>query len=759
MAGSVEVQTLSDFVSEASRRLAGAGWRRHAAWFAGEIGRICRSDVVLIYENFTDRDRHWTAVRVHAWRGAALDPDDLLPAIVHYADAPQFESLLTRQQPVWHEPNESTPCCCVPVIRGDHSWGFLATNVRRASDRTDVEYALFLAARALGTALRETELIERLRESDRLRTVQRQLATASVTDRPWSEAMTDLLAILCESTGFDSASIEAIRGGETVRLAVRGLPADREMLCEQCASELNVGAINGPAYLTGAGMSHSGPCSLHRTAQHAAALVPLVHHGALIGTLFFGSSSRSEVPANARSVIESAAADVATLLAHEEADRLLRATSERHRLAADAGRVGIWEYEERSDLMLLEPIAAELLDLGSLRTVQIDTALAALDAEAREAIHRWFDLDASGSRGLHVEARIGTGARWVLVRARRARSDDRGQAVVGTILDITDQKAAHEAADALTRAQSEFIARMSHEFRTPLHAIQGHLQLLRRGVDPADHEMDDSLRGVESAASHLLVLVESLLDHNKIESGTLGIDAHPVDLPELFQDLEEMTRVLGVHAGTSSQIVVSGDPPGSALLDAVRVRQVLYNLIANAVKYSPGGHVTVSVRWTAGLDSDHDRIRFAVSDDGPGIPPDQRGRVFLPFRGNPDRGGSGLGLAISQELVQLMGSRIWLASMPDQGSTFWFSVSAPTAVAVREPEARADLLYPEPSRIGPLVDLAKIGDLESIREQIATVRADEGDPAEEFFAELDRLASKYRVREVRTLLEAAMEHA
>jgi PAS domain S-box-containing protein len=237
--------------------------------------------------------------------------------------------------------------------------------------------------------------------------------------------------------------------------------------------------------------------------------------------------------------------------------------------------------------------------------------------------------------------------------------------------DAKALQAAKEEAEHANRAKSEFLSRMSHELRTPLNAILGFGQLLE--MDELDALQSESVEQIMQAGQHLLGLINEVLDLSRIEAGRMELSLEPIDISEVVCEAVDLVRPIAVRENTVLHDATAGYT-GYVMADRQRLKQVLLNLLTNAVKYNrPQGNVTVSCAVES-----NQRLRILVRDSGYGISAQQIERLFLPFErlGAEHSGieGTGLGLALSQRLVQAMDSTIEVASTQGEGSTFSFAL-------------------------------------------------------------------------------------
>jgi PAS domain S-box-containing protein len=286
--------------------------------------------------------------------------------------------------------------------------------------------------------------------------------------------------------------------------------------------------------------------------------------------------------------------------------------------------------------------------------------------------------------------------RWVWMEGSPAIiRDEAGMPIelVSQLRDITERKAfeaelmaARDAAEAAARAKSEFLANMSHEIRTPLTSIMGFSSLLQETTDlpPA---ADRYVQRISTAGQSLLSVVNDILDFSKLEAGQVDLDPHAFDPAAYVEDTVELLTTQAENKGLTLGLIIDDSVPARIDADSSRVRQVLLNLVGNAIKFTAEGRVTVSMSHV--MSDSGGMMRVQIADTGPGIPAERRDRLFQRFSqvdGSVSRnhGGTGLGLAICKGLVKLMGGEIGVESEVDRGSVFWFTFAAPSVGAARD---------------------------------------------------------------------------
>jgi len=281
--------------------------------------------------------------------------------------------------------------------------------------------------------------------------------------------------------------------------------------------------------------------------------------------------------------------------------------------------------------------------------------------------------------------------------------------VLGGWLDITERKRserelqhARQAADAANRAKNTFLATISHEIRTPMHAILGTLELEIRSQAAPDKRR---LGVVQQAAQSLLTLINDILDYAKIEAGQLSLDPQPADPREELERLLAIYRPLAREKALALETHIADALPPALRIDALRVRQIVGNLLSNALKFTRRGMVGLDVQWRAEGPAGG-TLRIVVRDTGTGIRAEHQARLFLPFRQAGDdaggkSGGTGLGLWICRQLLAQMGGRIWMRSEYGKGTEMFVEIPAQVAAApAPQPASPQPAPAPDAARAG-----------------------------------------------------------
>ncbi|MDZ4061102.1 MAG: PAS domain S-box protein, partial [Brevundimonas sp.] len=377
-----------------------------------------------------------------------------------------------------------------------------------------------------------------------------------------------------------------------------------------------------------------------------------------------------------------------------EAERLKLA--DRATLAARAAQIGIWELDLNTNALSWSPEmfdlfltpAPDVLDLAFFtsfvleddrETLQRDTAAALngllLDTE--------FRIRRTDGEIRHIKG-FGSLERGV---------DGAPDRLVGANWDVTEMRRLAERAEAASRAKSQFLAVMSHEIRTPMNGILGMTQAMQ--ADPLPALQRERLDIVAESGAALLTILNDILDLSKVEAGKMELESADMVVRDRLSTIVRLWEPRALANGVRLKMRIAPDVPAAVRTDPLRVQQILFNLMSNAVKFTHEGEIRIEASWADG------RLNMAVSDTGCGIPADRLGQIFNSFEqadvGTTRRyGGTGLGLAISRKLAELMGGSLSVQSVDGEGSTFTLSLpmtaveNAP-AQPVRAVETRGSL--------------------------------------------------------------------
>ncbi len=372
--------------------------------------------------------------------------------------------------------------------------------------------------------------------------------------------------------------------------------------------------------------------------------------------------------------------------ARRAAEAELRTSEERFRALAQHAPVGIFQTDAQGACLYVNERWAALSGLAPTEAAG-DGWSAALHPDDRTAISAEWQAFSRGEREfaleyrfLHRDGRVV----WVAGSAVALR-DPTGATTgyLGTVTDITARKdldrslaAARDQAVEASRLKSEFLATMSHEIRTPMNGVIGMTALLRdTRLNPVQA---DYLRTIETSGESLLGIINDILDFSKIEAGKIELDVTEFSLRQPVEDALDLFAARALEKNIELACIIGAGVPTRIAADVTRLRQIIVNLLSNALKFTTTGEVLLTVESEAA--GGQQRLKFAVKDTGIGISPEGMARLFKSFSqvdASTTRryGGTGLGLAISRRLVELMGGTMWVESELGEGSTFYFTMA------------------------------------------------------------------------------------
>jgi PAS domain S-box-containing protein len=399
---------------------------------------------------------------------------------------------------------------------------------------------------------------------------------------------------------------------------------------------------------------------------------------------------------------------VAQVLANNKrrkAEKALRESEERFRELAELLPQVVFETDTRGVFTFVNRQALNLTGYGAddFAAGNLGLSLFIHDDRKRVWEHMQSVMRGEGTGSFECTAQRKDGTMFpVLARSTPLIRDGRGAGVRGILFDISDRKRAEgdllrakEAAEASSRAKSEFLANMSHEIRTPMNAIIGLSGLLLgTGLTP---EQIQHVRMIESSGEQLLNVINDILDVSRIEAGRIKLEPVTFDLEETVEQVVDLLTHQVAHKGLDLILRYAPGTPRWVTGDPGRIRQVLTNLVSNAIRFTESGYVLLNIEF-APREDEKPVLHFAVEDTGIGIAQEKIPDIFEKFTqadASTTRkyGGTGLGLAICKQLVKLMDGSIGAESEPGKGSTFWFRLPLAADFSSRE-ETRAEDVLP-----------------------------------------------------------------
>ena len=342
-------------------------------------------------------------------------------------------------------------------------------------------------------------------------------------------------------------------------------------------------------------------------------------------------------------------------------------------------------------------------------------------------------------------------------------------------VEVEERRKAEKAAEAANHAKTRFLTNMNHELRTPLNGILGYAEIIGKGENLDNHQRK-SVSIVKQSGQHLLRLINDLLDLSRIEAGVMELEPAPFCLTRMLSGIVAMVRLKAVEKEIELIEAFDKDLPDYVIGDEKRLRQVLINLLNNAVKYSGLDAIRRGqVRFIVRPNGDH--IRFQIDDNGVGIPAEKLTSIFEPFYQVTDKKhnieGTGLGLDISREIVELMGGKLEVTSEPGVGSSFWIDLHLPAsetaaetekgipekeAQKILQPTQTAESIVQIPARedLEKMQSMVRQGDITSFDNFLNSLEA-AGNGHRDFIDYCRKLVGKFEVKKLRQFIDWLLE--
>jgi len=529
----------------------------------------------------------------------------------------------------------------------------------------------------------------------------RQIALALAEAETLSDAAPQMLGAVCESLGWEFGGLWEVDGAGTALRLVGTWPASTARLAEFAELSRTIAMARGtglpgrvwasgrPAWIPDVVVDDNFPRAraAQRVGLHSAFAVPVVRGSDVVGVMEFFSGDIREPDTALLDTMRAAASQIglyaAGKSASDELDAFFSLSPDLMCVASNGYFLRLNPAWTQLGYPLAKLRAAPFLDF--VHPEDRDATLAAVSRLTSGALlinfenryrtsdgsYRWFDWYAAPSpdrRVLYAVARDVTERKQADESLRQSAED-----LTRLVGELEQERRKAESAAA---AKGEFLANMSHEIRTPMNAVIGMTGLaLQTRLSPSQREY---IRAANESAEALLGILNDILDVSKIEAGRLTLESVPFELRDAVDGAVKLFALRAHEKGLELACHILPDVPDRLIGDPGRLRQVLVNLVGNAVKFTESGDVVVEVAIDSAT-ANKAELRFTISDTGIGIPHDKQWQIFGAFvqaDASTTRrfGGTGLGLTISAHIVEMMGGRIWLTSEPGQGSRFRFVV-------------------------------------------------------------------------------------
>jgi PAS domain S-box-containing protein len=668
---------------------------------------ICGSDQARItlrdVQSGIMRFRYWTGAKYEGYANATIEPGKGIGGQVlltgrpertdNYAEDPRF----SKDYMVWARANGTIASMVVPILIGDRVQGLLIVANHSPRPFTDADESI-LARLADHVAIAIQNA--RLYESQEVR------ATRLHT-------LTRLNQLISSSLDMGAVLREIAQAAATLM----GVPFVRIWTADEAAQTLELRASSDDqleaGYLTKTmrfGERSVGWVAMHRRPLHipdvfvdervmprdwfqvhdltSLLVVPIIHQEVLLGVLLLSGRQPFQLAPEGQALLDSFVAQAAVAIRNASLYEALRSSEERTRLILENALEAVITMDQMGLITDWNHQAEATFGWSGQEAIGRSLAETIIPINYREAHQRGLQRFLATGNGPVLNKRIEItalhrdGREFPVELAISPMQMGQSFIFSAFIRDITDRKRteadlqqAKDAAEAAAKAKGEFLANMSHEIRTPMNGILGMTELALG--TPLTPEQREYLTTVKASADALLSIINDILDFSKIEAGKLALDAMPFALRD---NLGASLKTLALQAhekGLELAYSVQPEVPDIVVGDSGRLRQILVNLVGNAIKFTEQGEVVVAVEAASPV-ADSVALHVAVKDTGIGIPADKQHLILEPFMqadGSMTRqyGGTGLGLAISKQLAELMGGQLWLESEVGRGSTFHFT--------------------------------------------------------------------------------------
>ncbi len=451
------------------------------------------------------------------------------------------------------------------------------------------------------------------------------------------------------------------------------------------------------------GLSEKSLSFLRATNANSFICVPIVYENESLGIIIVDNiKSKRSLTQSDMNLIKGIASQTAVNIAKALSFQKIQESEEKYRTILEVIEEGYFEVDLAGDLTFFNDAICKILGYSPSRLMGM-SYMEYTDSETSARMFKVFnEIYRTGVPGKIIDYQVirEDGGVRTLELSASLLSNSAGEPTGfrGVIRDVTDKKQAEVlnreklAAEAASRAKSQFLAIMSHEIRTPLNGIIGMTELAM--MTDMDSKQGNILKTIEAESNSLLSIINDVLDFSKIEAEMLELEETSFDLASMVDNLVNSFAHRARQKGLKIRASLAPDAPSSIIGDPARLRQILTNLVANAVKFTPKGEIDIEVQVAEDLGKGV-KLRFSVRDTGIGIPEDKKEAIFESFTQADSSttrkyGGTGLGISISKHLAELMGGEIGVESEAGVGSCFWFTAIFPGKTVEKSATIRND---------------------------------------------------------------------